>query len=137
MAKRRYRFSERLLGRSRRRYFACGRIVQLSDHMQSISEDEPLAADDFVILYAPNYLGAHKMMQRRFVFPNSFPVDLDNGTLNAVVSYHDPTTSKVSSENIGWLPTFWPFGALASTCEHPIWPNVVYIVFKPLLDDSN
>jgi hypothetical protein len=65
--------------------------------MQSISGDEPLDANFFVILYAPNHLGAHKMMQRRFVFPNGFPVDLDNGTLHAVVSYHDPTTCKVSS----------------------------------------
>jgi hypothetical protein len=105
--------------------------------MQSISGDEPLAADIFVILYAPNYLGAHKMMQRRFIFPNGFPVDLDNGTLHAVISYHVPTTCKVLSENTGWLPTFWPFGALASTCKRPIWPNVVHIVFKPLLDDSN
>jgi hypothetical protein len=46
-------------------------------------------------------LGAHKMMQRRFVFPNGFPVDLDSGTSHAIVSYHDPTTRKVSSENIG------------------------------------
>jgi hypothetical protein len=76
-------------------------------------------------------------MQRRFVFPNGSPVDLDSGTLHAVVSYHDPTTRKVSSENIGWLPTFWPFGALASTCERPPkWPNVVYLFFKSLLDDS-
>jgi hypothetical protein len=45
--------------------------------MQSIIGDEQLDADFFVILYAPNYLGAHKMMQRRFVFPNGFQVDLD------------------------------------------------------------
>jgi hypothetical protein len=95
--------------------------------MQNISGDEQLDADFFVILYAPNYLGAPTMMQRRFVFWNGFPVDLDSGTLHAVVSYHDPTTRKVSSENIGWLPMFWPFGALASTCERPKWPNVVYI----------
>jgi hypothetical protein len=84
----------------------------------------------------PNYLGAHKVMQHRFVFPNGFLVDLDSGTLHAVVSYHDPRTHKVSSENIGWLLTFWPLGALASTCERPKWPNVVYIFFKSFLDDS-
>jgi hypothetical protein len=67
------------------------------------------------------------MMQHRFVFLNGFLADLDNGTLHTVISHHDTTACKVSSENIVWLLTFWPFGALASTCERPKWPNVVRI----------
>jgi hypothetical protein len=59
------------------------------------------------------------MMQRRFVFPNGFPVDFDNGTLHVITSYHDPTTCKVSSKTIDWLPTFWLFGALAGDLQAP------------------
>jgi hypothetical protein len=45
-----------------------GRILLGSDHMQSISGNDELVADVFVILCAPSCLGAHKMMNVLFVF---------------------------------------------------------------------
>jgi hypothetical protein len=89
--------------------------------MQSISGDEPLDAY-FVVLP-----GSAQNDATPFRFPNGFWFDLDNGTLHDVVSYQDPVTCKISSENICWLPTFWPFRALASIRERPKWQNIVYI----------
>jgi hypothetical protein len=58
-------FSERLPGRSRRRYFACGWIMS-SDPMKSYSRNGPSDGEILAILCAPSCLGAHKMIKRRF-----------------------------------------------------------------------
>jgi hypothetical protein len=54
MAKRHFRFSKRLPGHLRRRYFACGWILLLSDHMQSIDQNDPVSGDVLAILCAPS-----------------------------------------------------------------------------------
>jgi hypothetical protein len=64
----RFLFSERLPGHSRRRYFAYGRILLRSDHMQSIDQNYPVSVDVLAILCAPSCLGAHKMIKRCILF---------------------------------------------------------------------
>jgi hypothetical protein len=59
-------------------------------------------------------------------FPNGLSLVRDADTLHVVGSCHDLTTCKVSPETNGWMPTFWPFGALTGTCERPKWSNAVF-----------
>jgi hypothetical protein len=69
--------------------------------MQSISGNDQLVADVFVILCAPSCLGAHKMMNAVFFFfSDGFPGVRGADTLHVVGSYHDPTTCKVSLPNM-------------------------------------
>jgi hypothetical protein len=68
--------------------------------MQSISGNDQLVADVFVILFAPSCLGAHKMMNAISFFSDGFPGVRGAYGLHVVGSYHDPTTCKVSLPNM-------------------------------------
>jgi hypothetical protein len=66
-------FAERLPGLSRRRYFACGRILSWSNHMHSINQNDQSSGNMLGILCAPSYhAGAHKMIKAVFSFRMAF-----------------------------------------------------------------
>jgi hypothetical protein len=52
-----------------------------------------------------------------FIFPNGFPGIRGADTLHAVGSWYNPTTCKVSTENIQFWATFWPSCALQAAWE--------------------
>jgi hypothetical protein len=77
------------------------------------------------------------MLKRFLFFPNGLSLVRDADTLHVVGSCHDPTTCKVWPETNGWMPTFWPFGALVGAWERPKWPNTVFFFpngFSPVRD---
>jgi hypothetical protein len=105
--------------------------------MQSIDGNHQVSGNVLAILCAPSCLGAHKMIKRFFSFSNGLSLVRDADTLYLVGLCNDPTTCKVSPETNGWMPTFWPFGALAGACERPKWPNAVFFFpngFSPVRD---
>jgi hypothetical protein len=69
-------------------------------------------------LVRPQLPGSAQNDQTFSFFSNGLSLVRDADTLQVVGSCHYPTTTcKVSPKRNGWMPTFWPFWALAGACE--------------------